>query len=102
MSGFKVQEEKRALAKADGGNVDLFLEVLIGNASQAKFIHEPNRPNVVRPCTPFEGPALWPLPRSTPSPQDGNGYVPDGYWPPAPAPVRSKSYPVGLPVPVGG
>jgi hypothetical protein len=31
-------------------------------------------------------------------PQDGNGYVPDGYWPPMPAPTRSKPIPLGYPL----
>ena len=34
--------------------------------------------------------------------KDGNGYVPDGYWPPVPAPARSKSYPSGYPYPQTG
>jgi hypothetical protein len=31
------------------------------------------------------------------TPRNGNGYVPDGYWPPVPAPARSKSIPSGYP-----
>ena len=34
--------------------------------------------------------------------QNGNGYVPDGYWPPVPTPARSKSYPSGYPYPQAG
>jgi len=34
--------------------------------------------------------------------QDGNGYIPDGYWPPVPASARSKSYPSGYPYPQTG
>jgi hypothetical protein len=30
--------------------------------------------------------------------QDGNEYVPDGYWPPMPAPTRSKPIPLGYPL----
>jgi hypothetical protein len=31
------------------------------------------------------------------TPRNGNGYVPDGYWPPVPAPARSKPIPSGYP-----
>ena len=38
----------------------------------------------------------------SPSIRDGNGYIPVGYWPPIPIPVRTKFYPSGYPYPYTG